>query len=134
MTCAYTAWVTEPDNELEYVRDELARLGVDVVLEPSPEVDILVPFVNTPVDRNVIEGRPRLRLITTRSTGVDHIDHDAAREREIRVANVPNYESVAVAEYTFALLPQLKRLRPTIGPDLSGNVLGVIGTERPAGT
>ena len=128
MTSAHTAWVTEPDNELEHIRSELEQLGVAVVLDPSRDVDILIPFVHTKVDREFLDGLPNLRLIATRSTGVDHIDLQTATARGVGVANVSDYGSVAVAEYTFALLLSLTRLRAAIGTDLSGKVIGVVGT------
>jgi D-lactate dehydrogenase len=44
---------------------------------------------------------PNLKLIAARSTGFDHIDLAACRERNIVVANIPFYGENTVAEHTF---------------------------------
>jgi len=102
-------------------------------------------FVDSRVDREVIDQLPRLRLIITRSTGYDHIDVKYAMEKGVVVCNVPDYASITVAEYTIALMLALsRRLKETVqrtskgtfsreglsGFDLSGKTLGVIGTGR----
>lgn len=88
---------------------------------------------------------PRLGLVTTRSTGFDHIDLQACRERGIAVCTVPDYGSATVAEHAFALLLALSRRIPEAqsrarrgsfsyrgltGFDLEGKVLGVVGCGR----
>jgi D-lactate dehydrogenase len=85
---------------------------------------------------------PKLRLIATRSTGFDHIDLAAAKERGITVVNVPFYGENTVAEFAFALLLALsrrvidadERVRSGVfspkdlrGFDLEGKTLGVVG-------
>jgi D-lactate dehydrogenase len=88
---------------------------------------------------------PHLKLITTRSTGYDHIDLEAARENDVLISNVPTYGEHTVAEHTFALMLALsrnihkshvRRLRNDFtveglkGFDLQGKTLGVIGTGK----
>ena len=84
-----------------------------------------------------------LKLITTRSTGINHIDLDYCKKRNISVCNVPNYGAVTVAEFAFGLLLSLTRKIPKAsfdmrhgnvflpnytGIDLNGKTIGVIGT------
>ena len=136
-----TALITEADAnpaESAYIAAELSRLGVKARQSPdsqippdsTSDVRVLVPFVATQVTSAVMERLPGLGLIATRSTGIDHIDTAAAARRDITVANVPDYGSVAVAEHAFALLLTLTRIRPHLAPgtDLSGKTIGVIGT------
>jgi D-lactate dehydrogenase len=94
----------------------------------------------------VINALPNLTFIATRSTGFDHIDLEAAKARNIQVANVPSYGEHTVAEYAFALLLTLSRnvyqsyhqLRDSgtfdrktqRGFDLSEKTMGVVGTGR----
>jgi D-lactate dehydrogenase len=66
-------------------------------------------FVDSMMDKVVIEALPNLKFIVTRSTGYDHIDLKAASERGIVVASVPSYGENTVAEYAFALLLTLSR-------------------------
>lgn len=106
------------------------------------EVEVLLPFIHSVVDRAAIESMPKLRVISTRSTGYDHIDLEAAKERGISVANVPAYGENTVAEHAFALMLALSRkvhqawvrtqrgdytLEGLRGFDLAGKTLGVVG-------
>jgi lactate dehydrogenase-like 2-hydroxyacid dehydrogenase len=95
------------------------------------------------VDRDVISSAPSLRVISTMSVGVDHIDLDAARERGIMVTITPVL-SDAVADLTLALMTMLTRRIPEglravasgrwtglpLGGDLSGKELLLVGYGR----
>lgn len=102
-------------------------------------------FIHCRVDAGVLKGLPKLKLVATRSTGFDHIDLEACREKKIQVANVPHYGENTVAEHAFALILSLSRnihksyLRTTRenysldgleGFDLEGKTIGIIGAGR----
>lgn len=104
---------------------------------------VISVFVNSEVYENVINSFKNLRIISTRSTGVDHIDKKVAETKNIAVVNVEGYGSKSVAQYTFALLLALVRfLIPAsryienkdkicanfVGRDISKLTLGVVGT------
>lgn len=104
---------------------------------------VISVFIESIIDREVISGFKNLRVISTRSTGVDHIDKKACEERNIMVVNVESYGSTTVAQYTFGLLIALARniipadlsirsknfcARSFIGRNLGYLTLGVIGT------
>lgn len=106
------------------------------------DAEAVCVFIYSQVNKEVLEKLPQLKLITTRSTGFDHIDTVTARERNITVCNVPEYGSRTVAEYTFGLLLMLTRkLHPSVmqskecvfdtsvlqGVDLFGKTIGIIG-------
>jgi glycerate dehydrogenase len=57
-----------------------------------------------PITGAVIGGAPDLRFIAVTATGFDCVDLAAARRRDIPVANVPEYGTDSVAQFTFALL------------------------------
>ncbi len=112
------------------------------VCAPFADADAIVVFIWTKVNRAVIESLPKLRLVLTMSTGYDHIDIEACRERGITVCNVPHYGENTVAEHTFALILSLSRklqaayfqalrgdyrIRELRGFDLYGKTLGVVG-------
>jgi len=95
------------------------------------------------MDKKVLEKLPQLKLITTRSTGFDHIDLEVCYKEKITVCNVPFYGENTVAEHTFALILSLSRnihksyvrtlrndfsIEGLKGFDLKGKTLGVIGT------
>ena len=109
------------------------------------DAEVISPFVRSRLSRQILERLPNLRFIPTRSTGVDHIDLDACRERGIRLSNVPTYGEYTVAEHTFALILSLSRnvhksylrvmegkleLAALTGFDLKDKTLGVIGAGR----
>jgi len=128
-----------PDAEVVFHTGTLAS-------EPDftdPAAEVLCIFIDSPVGTAELDRFPALKLIATRSTGFDHIDLAAAKERGITVVNVPFYGENTVAEFTFALMLALSRLvidadervrAGTFSPvglrgfDLSGKTLGVIGT------
>jgi len=100
-------------------------------------------FIYSKIDEQIIREIPNLKLITTRSTGFDHIDLDVCRKQGITVCNIPSYGENTVAEHTFALILSLSRnmckacirrfeqdfsIEGLEGFDLKGKIIGVIGT------
>jgi len=74
-----------------------------------PDAEIISVFICSILNNEIIQKLPNLKCIATRSTGYDHIDIASCKARNITVCNVPEYGSVTVAEYTFALLLSLTR-------------------------
>lgn len=58
----------------------------------------------SPVTRAVIDAMDRCKGVVRYGIGVDNIDLDAARERRIAVANVPDYGTEEVSTHAVALL------------------------------
>jgi D-lactate dehydrogenase len=139
--------------EENYVSENLKAQNVkysdsiqNVPVEILKEVEAVSNFVNHPLRKEGIEKMPNLKLITTRSTGFDHIDIAYAREKGIEVLYVPSYGENTVAEFAFALLLALARkiceadsqveytgslLQAELrGVDLQSKTIGVIGTGR----
>ncbi len=64
-----------------------------------------------PVSEKEFAGAPKLRLIQKIGVGVNTIDLEAARKRDIRVCNMPGTNTRAVAEITLGLmLASMRRL------------------------
>ena len=145
------------DWEQDYLKEKISGFAPDSKITfidgivsgekiPSSETEILCVFVDSTVNKTVIEKLPNLKMIVTRSTGFDHIDLAYAKEKNIPVTYVPSYGENTVAEFTFALILALSRklyqsidnFRETgsysfeglMGFDLKGKTLGVIGTGR----
>lgn len=124
------------------VRFERGRLDARLA-ERHADAEVLSPFIYSKLVPDVLDRVASLRLVATRSTGVDHVDLDWCREHEVTVTNVPAYGERTVAEHVFALLLALSHhiveavdrtrrgdfsqvgLR---GFDLAGRTLGVVGT------
>lgn len=73
--------------------------------------DAVIVFTNDDVSAPVIHQLADLgiKYIATRSVGTDHIDRDAAAERNIKIANVPSYSPQAIAEFAVTLALALSR-------------------------
>ncbi len=136
--------------EKEYIKNQLHGIEVDFFSEKcSPEqldkisdCQIISVFVNSMIDKEIIEKLPNLKMIATRSTGFDHIDMEFCKQRQITVCNVPSYGENTVAEHTFALLLDLSRKihqsieivkkdgfspKGLTGFDLKGKTIGIVG-------
>src|SRR5262245_2651191 len=81
----------------------------DSDLHDSADAEAVGVFIYSRVDRALLARFPRLKMVATLSTGFDHIDVSACRERGITVCNVPTYGENTVAEHTFALILSLAR-------------------------
>lgn len=56
-----------------------------------------------PLNGETLKAAEKVKLICEFATGYDNVDLDYCRQRGIRVANVVNYSTAAVAQHTFAL-------------------------------
>lgn len=75
-----------------------------------------------PVTAEVIQSMERARVIVRYGIGVDNVDLDAARERNIPVCNVPDYCIDEVADQTLAfLLAATRQVVPNSVAVQSGN-------------
>ncbi len=128
-----------PDTDFKLIETPLSSANA---AEYSDAVAISV-FVRSKIDAEVLQKMPNLKFIATRSTGYDHIDDGAVKQKGILLVNVPHYGENTVAEHTFALLLSLSRnvhkayemlkngkfdINATLGFDLKDKTLGVVGT------
>jgi glycerate dehydrogenase len=82
------------------------RSAPEEVLDRSRTATVLITN-KAPLSGAVIEQGPDLRFIAVTATGFDCVDVRAARRRGIPVANVPEYGTDSVAQFTLALLLEL---------------------------
>ncbi|OJT03179.1 Formate dehydrogenase [Trametes pubescens] len=85
----------------EYIVTD-SKEGPDSVFQKElKDTDILIttPFHPGYLTRELIKTAPRLKLCVTAGVGSDHIDLDAAVEREIQVLEVTGSNVVSVAEH-----------------------------------
>lgn len=130
--------------EIKFVKKGIT----EEVLKSFPQnyldnVTVISVFITEKIDESVLKYLKNLRVISTRSTGVNHIDLEYCKSRGIAVLNVMNYGAQAVAQYTMGLIIAMVRNivaadlfmrkgecaeRSFIGHDLNALTLGVIGT------
>lgn len=135
--------------EKEYFQKEIKDAEVFFFDEPlsekTPGIDTfeaVVIFIHSQMNKEFLDKMPNLKLISTMSTGFDHIDIEECKRRGITVCNVPSYGETVVAEHTFALLLSIARKLPEsiervkkgnfmpgglTGFELRGKTMGVIG-------
>lgn len=126
------------DHALTFFADTISN----VAISKYKSTEVLAVFINSTVDKKIIESLPKLKLIITMSTGFDHVDVKTAKKRGIPVCSVPFYGENTVAEHALALMLSLSRnihkayVRTTredyaidglMGFDLKGKTLGIIG-------
>ena len=112
-------------------------------LEQLEHTMVVSVFIDSELTEDVINSFKNLRIISTRSTGVDHINLKAAEAKNIAVINVEGYGSKSVAQFTIGLMINLvRKIIPAsryilsenescsnfLGRDLSKLTLGVMGT------
>jgi phosphoglycerate dehydrogenase-like enzyme len=121
----------------------------DHIADPAAIIDRLLPFdvvcvmrERTPLPRDIIQHLPRLKLIASTGPGNASIDMAAAAEHGVRVT-ATGYRSTPTIELTWALIlagarhvvPESNAVRAggwqtTVGQELEGKVLGVVGLGR----
>jgi glyoxylate reductase len=128
--------------------DDRPMTQADLV-EAVKTADVLVPTVTDRIDSAVLsQASPKLRLIASFGTGVDHIDLASARQRGITVTNTPGVLTEDTADMTMTLIlavprrlaegerlirsGQWKGWGPTsmLGHRIWGKRLGIIGMGR----
>lgn len=91
--------------------DEISAFG-DVISYPNTTaVDVkekikdaeIIIANKAPLNEETLENAPDVRLICEFATGYDNVDLAYCKSRGIKVANVVNYSTDAVAQHTFAL-------------------------------
>lgn len=134
-------YLRERLKEFDLVFEEPETLPTETVRN-HPDAVCLSPFIRPALNSATLAQFPAVKMLATRSTGLDHIDLATCKARGITVANVPTYGENTVAEHTFALILMLSRKvhqsyeqvrtghverAALTGFDLQGKTLGVIG-------
>ena len=85
-------------GEVTYYRNTVAADAAEKV----KDADIIIAN-KCPMNEETLQNAPHVKLICEFATGFDNIDLEYCQKRGIRVANVRDYCTPAVAQHTFAL-------------------------------
>lgn len=77
--------------------------------EDVTNADILLVRSKTKATKEFIDNIPNLKLIIRGGVGIDNIDVEYAKSKNILVKNTPEASSIAVAELVFALMLAIQR-------------------------
>ena len=135
-------WETlEPEAEVTFFHDHMLRSGVVRDLLVGFEV-VVAMRERTPFTAKRLASLTDLRLLVTTGMGNAAIDMDAAREHGITVCGTASLPS-PTAELAWGLIIALQRnileedrrmreggWQRTIGPELAGRTLGILGLGR----
>jgi lactate dehydrogenase-like 2-hydroxyacid dehydrogenase len=119
----------------------------DAALKAAAHIRGLAHFGHSKVDGKLMDALPKLEIVSNFGVGVDQIDLDAAKKRNVIVTNTPDVLNDCVADCAMALVlntlrkfPQSEAyLRsgfwPTRGPyplttSVGGKTLGILGLGR----
>lgn len=82
------------------------RTSKDKVAERIADAEIV--YTNkTPVTRETMDACPNMKFIGVLATGYNIVDVAAAKEKGIKVTNIPTYGTAAVAQMAIALLLEI---------------------------
>jgi phosphoglycerate dehydrogenase-like enzyme len=137
---AYAPW-EELDAEVTYFHDHIAKDGL--LRDLLHDFDAIVAMrERTPFTAERLAALPNLELLVTTGMGNAAIDMDAAREQGVLVCGTASLPT-PTAELAWGLIIALtrnvleedRRMRDggwqkTIGPELAGRTLGLIGLGR----
>ena len=135
-------------NKIGYVDEK--NLDTNQLRNIIKMYNILIVGLENSVDSKIIDNGTNLNIIATSTTGLDHIDTNAAMKKNIRIVSLNGENKFlstisSTAEYTFGLILSLIRQIPTNisivknytwerdiyqGIQLKGKTIGIIGFGR----
>lgn len=91
--------------------DEISKLGEVAIYPNTTAVDVkekikdaeIIVANKAPLNAETLKDAPYVKLICEFATGYDNVDINYCKSRGIKVANIVNYSTDAVAQHTFAL-------------------------------
>ncbi|OPX33758.1 D-glycerate dehydrogenase [candidate division KSB1 bacterium 4484_188] len=132
--------------ELDIFADE--KLTRTQFIRHLQDKDGLLCLLSNPVDSEIIDSAPRLKVISNYAVGYNNIDIQAATRRGIVVTNTPGVLTDATADLAWALLLAVSRRivegdrmmrrgdyrgwepQLLLGQDLKDKTLGILGAGR----
>ncbi len=109
--------------------DVVYEAGSKIDRAMASDADALVIRTRTHCDKALLEGSS-VKVVSTATIGMDHIDTEWCRRAGIAVFNAPGCNADAVMEYVFAALNAISAKK---GVDMAGRTLGVIGVGHVGG-
>ena len=98
------------EYDIDFFHEPLNEQTLNNISDDDKEkTEIISVFVSSDITKKVLEDFKNLKVIASRSTGIDHIDVEECNRRGIKVFNVKNYGETTVVQFTFGLILALVR-------------------------
>jgi glyoxylate reductase len=125
-----------------------ALLPKEDLLRKVKDKEGILPLLTAPIDKDVMDAAPALKIIANCAVGYDNIDIKYARKKGIMVTNTPGVLTETTADLTWALIFAVARQIPQadtfarakkykgweldlfLGKEITGKCLGIIGMGR----
>ncbi len=119
------------------------------LLDEIADAHALIVRSATKVTQELLEHAPKLKIVGRAGVGLDNINIDACKQKGIEVVNSPEGPTQSVAEFTLGLMIAIARKfgiaytgtkemkwpkNQTLGTELHGKTLGIIGSGAIGGT
>ena len=140
---------TELESKYDVTFPEGRDFTYDEVYAMIPEYDVLCSMFDFPVNKELIDHAPNLKLIANYAVGYNNIDVAYALQKGLTVANTPDPVTAPTANLALGLMidaarrvtecdRKLRTLRKAmkvgvlenLGINITGKVLGIIGMGR----
>ena len=140
---------TELESKYDVTFPEGRDFTYDEVYAMIPEYDVLCSMFDFPVNKELIDHAPNLKLIANYAVGYNNIDVAYALQKGLTVANTPDPVTAPTANLALGLMidaarrvtecdRKLRTLRKAmkvgvlenLGVNITGKVLGIIGMGR----
>ncbi len=115
--------------------------SIDEIKKMVGDYDVLIVRAQTPVDKEMIDLGKKLKIIAMGGIGLNHIDVEYAKSKNIEIYNVPSGSTEAVAELAIGtILTVLRRIPEAnafvkkgnwdktiyIGNEVKGKTVGIL--------
>jgi lactate dehydrogenase-like 2-hydroxyacid dehydrogenase len=124
----------EMEERYEVTFPEGRDFTYEEVMEMIPEYDVLCSMFDFPVDKQLIDNAPNLKLVANYAVGYNNIDVAYCLSKGITVANTPDAVTAATANLALGLMidtarrvTECDRKLRTLGRDMKVGILENMG-------
>ena len=118
------------EGVFEPYADMMYKKGDQIVREDLMEADVLIVRTRTQCNADLLEGTP-VKMVTTATIGMDHIDLEYCQSRGIKVANAAGCNAGGVMQYVFSAVYGIAARKGIKLDDAKFGIVGVgnVGTK-----
>ena len=118
------------EGVFEPYADMMYKKGDQIVREDLMDADVLIVRTRTQCNADLLEGTP-IKMVTTATIGMDHIDLEYCQSRGIKVANAAGCNAGGVMQYVFSAVYGVAARKGIKLDDAKFGIVGVgnVGTK-----